>query len=271
MAFLYFYKPPFKAIIIYFRREKYVWFFTLLLGTTAVYASRTTMPLVAPAAAKSLNWSKTEVGTVLSAFFWGYTLTQVCTVTTNKAMKGSFHIFVSQILGGYLSDRFGAERVILAAGLGWGLLTFWFHQLVYFFQEHDAALRFIVVIRVLIGGFQGIHFPSLASISSKNLNSRDRSFFFSATTAGGAMGTLLTGTVGSYVNESFGWPSVFYTIGFVSLVWVSMMRYWAMETSKQRRHVVGMSATAPLLGGANNVSVEGEVPWLAYLKSKSLW
>ena len=67
------------------RKEKYVWFFTLLFGTTALYACRTTMPLVSPTCAKSLNWSKTEVGTILSSFFWGYTLTQ--------------------ILGGYLSDR----------------------------------------------------------------------------------------------------------------------------------------------------------------------
>ena len=58
---------------------------------------------MAPSASKDLHWSKTEVGTVLSSFFWGYALTQV--------------------LGGYLSDRFGAERVLLAAGLGWGLVT----------------------------------------------------------------------------------------------------------------------------------------------------
>ena len=96
------------------------------------------MPLVAPATAKSLSWSKTEVGTILSCFFWGYTLTQ--------------------ILGGYLSDRFGPERVLLGAGLVWGLLTFWFHRIVYFYPDHASALNFIVLSRVLLGAAQGENF-----------------------------------------------------------------------------------------------------------------
>ena len=75
-----------------------------------------------------------QMGTVLSSFFWGYSLTQV--------------------LGGYLSDRIGAERVLLASGLGWGLLTFWFHQIVKAISDHDNALNLIVLARVLLGACQ---------------------------------------------------------------------------------------------------------------------
>ena len=74
------------------------------------------------------------MGTVLSSFFWGYATTQ--------------------ILGGYLSDRIGAEKVILAAGLGWGLLTFWFHQIVQLIADHDKALNLIVFARVMLGACQ---------------------------------------------------------------------------------------------------------------------
>lgn len=89
------------------RHEKRLWFVTLMLGTCMLYSTRTSMPLVEtvggkppmdnkllkintnidkyilyfkkllPAVAKELNWSKTESGTVLSSFFWGYTVTQV--------------------------------------------------------------------------------------------------------------------------------------------------------------------------------------------------
>lgn len=220
-------------------------FFTLLFGTTAAYACRTTMPLVAPSIAKNLEWSKTEVGTVLSSFFWGYTLTQ--------------------IIGGYLSDRIGAERVLLTSGLIWGILTFWFQRII----ENDSGLKIVVFARVLIGAAQGVHFPALASISSKNLNAKDRSFFFSAITAGGAMGSLVTGTIGSYMNEHFGWHSVFYSIGFIALVWVATLKYYAMELTKSKRTVVGMASSTNLFSSSN--SADGQVPWLTYLKSRSLW
>ena len=48
------------------RREKYIWFFTLLAGTTACYSVRTTMPLVAPAISSDMKWSKTEVRDFIS-------------------------------------------------------------------------------------------------------------------------------------------------------------------------------------------------------------
>ena len=230
-----------------------MWFVALLAGNTAAYACRTTMPLVSPVIAKDLSWSKTEAGTVLSSFFWGYALTQ--------------------ILGGYLSDRFGAERVLLGSVLGWGLLTFWFHQIVYFSQDHDSAIALIVFSRVMMGAFQGVHYPAVASITSRNLGARDRSVFFSATCAGSPLGALLTGTVGSYVNGSFGWPAVFYTIGFFALAWAAFLRYHAMALSRRKRLVAGVGdARLPLLGPAAAAgAAEEKVPWLTYLSSRALW
>ena len=78
-----------------------------------------------------------------------------------------------------------------------------------------------------------MHYPAVASITSRNLSSRDRSVFFSVTCAGSPVGVLLTGTVGSYVNAAFGWPAVFYTIGFLALVWAAFLRYYAMALSRR--------------------------------------
>ena len=98
----------------------------------------------------------------------------------------------------------------MVAGSTWALLTFFFPNII---SWAGSDLRYVVLARAIFGGAQGVHFPALASISSRNLNSKDRTFFFSATSAGSAMGALFTGTVGSYANEAYGWPYVFYFIG----------------------------------------------------------
>ena len=235
------------------QREKRLWWGTLLSGTAALYSCRTSVPLVAPAMAEDMKWSKTEIGTVLSSFFWGYSLTQ--------------------IIGGYLSDKIGAERVILAAGCGWALITFWFHQISYLLVDRDRAFALIIFFRVLMGSCQGVHFPSMASITSKNLPSRERALFFSSLTGGTALGMLLTGTVGSYVNTLYGWPSVFYVIGFLAISWVAILRYLAIEAGRKKRKVVNLSSDssdwAPLLGSASDN--RDNMPWLTYLKSPALW
>ncbi len=117
----------------------------------------------------------------------------------------------------------------------------------------------------------------MASLSSRHLNARDRSFFFSSATAGSSVGTLLTGTLGSYLQSALGWPAVFYGVGAVGLGWAAAMRCYAMEMHRRRRQVVGMHPEAVGLlttgVGAPGAGVRAgqEVPWLAYLGHSSLW
>jgi ACS family sodium-dependent inorganic phosphate cotransporter-like MFS transporter 9 len=96
------------------------------------------VPLLVPAIALERNWSKTNSGTVLSSFFWGYTLTQV--------------------IGGYLSDRIGGHKVILTAAVGWSLFTFWMPDMIRLFSAQETSVNFIVIVRILHGAFQGIVF-----------------------------------------------------------------------------------------------------------------
>ena len=62
---------------------------------------------------------------------------------------------MTQILGGYASDRIGGDIVITTAAVGWSLLTFWTPQLVYAYSTKAAAISFVVIARVVLGSFQG--------------------------------------------------------------------------------------------------------------------
>lgn len=113
-----------------------------------LYSTRTSMPLLVPAVAAERKWSKTDSGTVLSSFFWGYTLTQV--------------------LGGYLSDKMGGERVMFLAAIGWSFITFWMPNIILIAPSMwSYSIPFIVVVRIINGACQGVHFPSMISITSQ--------------------------------------------------------------------------------------------------------
>jgi len=73
---------------------------------------------------------------VLSAFFWGYTLTQ--------------------ILGGYFSDKIGGDIVLMLAAVGWSVITFWTPMLVTLFEDKHTVLVAFTLSRVLLGCCQGM-------------------------------------------------------------------------------------------------------------------
>lgn len=230
------------------RSEKRVWFVSLFLGTCMLYSTRTTMPLLVPAVAAERKWSKTDSGTVLSSFFWGYTLTQV--------------------LGGYLSDRIGGERVIFLAAIGWSIITFLMPNIIMLAPKMwNYSIPFIVVIRIINGACQGVHFPSMTSMTCQNLGSSERASFYSMLTIGSAIGTLLTGFLGSFILDYFGWPSVFRVIGFLGLFWALFLRYYTM--SSERNRVINLSAPNQLCSKIG--SVETSVPWLKLFIKPSLW
>lgn len=206
------------------------------------------MPLLVPAVAAEQKWSKTDSGTVLSSFFWGYTLTQV--------------------LGGYFSDKFGGQRVIFLAAIGWSLITFWMPNIIYLAPKAKTyAISFVVTIRIINGAFQGVHFPSMISVTSQNLSSNERSSFFGLLTSGSAMGTLLTGILGSFILDYFGWPSVFRVIGFLGLAWALVLRYYTMSADRNR--VINVSIPSRLC--TKGQGIENSVPWLKLFLRPSFW
>lgn len=210
-----------------------------------LYSTRTSMPLLLPSVAAEQKWTKTDSGTVLSAFFWGYTLTQV--------------------LGGYFSDKYGGEEVILLSAIGWSLITFWMPNIISLSNSFgvDYAIGFIVVIRILNGALQGLHFPAMSSLTSRNLATNERTSYFSILTSGSAIGTLLTGSLGSLLLDYFGWSVAFRVIGFFGLLWTLVLRYHTMATEKHRI----VTLDQPHIGSYSTDAV----PWLKFFRKSSFW
>ncbi|XP_036757648.2 solute carrier family 17 member 9 isoform X4 [Manis pentadactyla] len=223
------------------RPECQAWTGTLLLGTGLLYCARASMPVCTASMSQDFGWNRKEAGVVLSSFFWGYCLTQV--------------------VGGHLGDRIGGEKVILLSASAWGLITAATPLLA---RLGSAHLVVMTSARVLTGLLQGVYFPALTSLLSQKVRASERAFVYSTVGAGTQFGTLLTGAAGSLLLDWYGWPSVFYFSGGLTLLWACYVyRYLLSEKDL-------ILALGVLVQGLP-VSRHTKVPWRQLFQKASVW
>jgi MFS family permease len=173
------------------------------------YLDRMVMASAAPFIAKDLALTDVQLGTLLSAFFVGYT--------------------VMQVPGGILVDRYGARRVLMASLVLWSVFT----------GLTGVAMTFValVLVRVLFGLGEG-PFPSsagkaLALSFSRNRVGLANGIQFSATSVGAAVAPLLTVAIVSH----FGWRYTFLALvvpGFMLALSAPWFIPRAIETPSPR-------------------------------------
>ncbi|XP_016042416.2 voltage-gated purine nucleotide uniporter SLC17A9 [Erinaceus europaeus] len=223
------------------RPECQAWTGTLLLGTCLLYCARVSMPVCTVSMSQDFGWNKKEAGLVLSSFFWGYCLTQV--------------------VGGHLGDRIGGEKVILLSASAWGLITAATPLLAHLSSAH---LIYMTFSRILTGLLQGVYFPALTSLLSQKVPENERAFTYSTVGAGSQFGTLVTGGVGSLLLDWYGWQSVFYFSGGLTLLWACYVY----------RYLLNEKDLVPALGVLAQglpVSRRTRVPWRQLFRKPSVW
>eukprot|EP00079_Xenopus_tropicalis_P014063 XP_002944466.2 PREDICTED: solute carrier family 17 member 9 [Xenopus tropicalis] len=237
LCFLLRAEPP----VLCFRLESRVWTVTLLAGTCLLYCARASMPICAVSMSEEFGWNKRQSGMVLSSFFWGYCLTQV--------------------LGGHLSDKVGGEKVIFLSALTWGLIT-----AVTPLVAHVTSVPLILVslLRFLMGLLQGVHFPALASLFSQRVRETERAFTCSTVGSGSQLGTLVMGGAGSLLLEWYGWKSVFYFAGFLTLLWGYGLSTYLL---KEKERIV----TVEDLGKCFAVSAQTNGQWKKLFRKSPVW
>nr|XP_047124287.1 solute carrier family 17 member 9 isoform X3 [Hydra vulgaris]XP_047124294.1 solute carrier family 17 member 9 isoform X4 [Hydra vulgaris] len=144
-------------------------------------------------------------GMVMSAFFFGYILTQ--------------------ILSGVFSDRFGGERVLFLSATIWSISTF----LIPFVKNILPVNVGFIALRIITGVAQGFYFPALTSLVSKNIHPNNRNFAYSFAASGTSMGSIFSGLIGSLLLDYSGWRSVFLFIGSLCMMWVFMLKIFIQQ------------------------------------------
>jgi len=177
--------------------------FLLSLSYLINYIDRTNLAVAAPLIKDELSISASQLGALLSAFFWTYACLQ--------------------IPAGWLADRFDVKWVLAIGFFLWSMAT----------AVTGVLHGFVglLVIRVILGVGESVAVPSCTKILGSHFNERRRGFATSAVMAGLALGPAVGMVVGGNVVGRFGWRPFFVTLGLIGLLW--LVPWWAWMPYKK--------------------------------------
>jgi MFS family permease len=156
------------------------------------YVDRGNLATAAPLIHDELRLSATQVGVLLSAFYYGYV---VC-------MPGM----------GWLAERYGARRV-LAAGLTiWSVATF--------LTGFAGSFATLLSLRILLGIGESVTFPCVSKVLAQAVEVSRLGVANGIMSFGYLLGPAAGTLVGGYLMTVFGWRAVFIVLGSLSLLWL---------------------------------------------------
>ena len=175
------------------RRSFSPWIVPLLaLATFINYVDRGGLATAAPLIKDELALTSTQIGILISAFFWSYT--------------------PGLVLSGWLADRFNAYKT-LAAGLAiWSLATF--------FSGFAGAFVALLMLRLLLGVGESAAFPCSSTLIARHVPAARLGAANGLIIVGLSLGPAVGIFFGGHLMETLGWRGVFILFGAVSTLWL---------------------------------------------------
>lgn len=170
------------------------------------YLDRVNVSTAAAGFGKEFHLSHTQVGLVFSAFAYPYLLFQV--------------------IGGWVSDRFGAKRTLIFCGALWAVATL--------LTGFAGGLASLLAARVLLGFGEGATFPAATAAMSRWVAKERRGFAQGITHAAARIGNAVAPAAIVLIMANYGWRESFYICGVLSMIWVVV--WWLTFTEHPKDH-----------------------------------
>ncbi|XP_070555741.1 voltage-gated purine nucleotide uniporter SLC17A9-like [Ptychodera flava] len=130
------------------------------------------------------------------------------------------------------------------------------------------SYSFWCVSECFFAAIQAFHYPALASLLSKKLSEKSgRSRTYTTVMAGTATGNVLSGSVGSLLLATYGWHSVFYTFGTLSVIWALLVKFCLIKGKKDDTKQSNGQLSKPV----NQKVLMKDVPWKVLLTHSAFW
>ncbi len=162
------------------------------------YVDRGNLSIAAPLLKDELGISASQLGLLLSAFFWTYA--------------------GMQLLSGWLVDRWNVNWVFASGFLVWSAATAATGMV------HAFATLF--VLRLLLGWGESVAYPSYSKILALNFSEEHRGLANALVASGLMLGPGFGMLFGGLLMARFGWRPFFIVLGLGSMLWIFPWLKW---------------------------------------------
>ncbi|WP_229779281.1 MFS transporter [Pseudomonas matsuisoli] len=173
------------------------------------YLDRVNVSTAAVGFGAEFDLTKTEIGIIFSAFAYPY--------------------LVFQIIGGWVSDRFGAKRTLVVCGMVWAGATA--------LTGLAGGFVSLIIARILLGLGEGATFPAATAAMSRWVPKENRGFAQGITHAFARLGNALAPAAMIAVMAAYGWRESFYVCAAISFVWVMLWMLVFTELPKDHPRI----------------------------------
>ncbi|GAA4617056.1 MFS transporter [Saccharopolyspora hordei] len=202
----------------------------LLFGTVVInYLDRSNLSIAMPAIAKELELSTAQQGLLLSAFGWTY-----------AAM---------QLPGGWLVDRVRPRLLYPLCLVLWSLATL--------FMGVVGGFVALIVLRLLVGGFEAPAYPINSRVATVWFPERERATAIGFYTSGQFIGLALLTPVLSWLQAEVSWHWVFILTGLVGIAWGA---FWYASYREPRESRANAAEVELIRSGGGLVDLVDEQP-----------
>jgi ACS family sodium-dependent inorganic phosphate cotransporter len=183
-----------------------------------------------------------SAGLVLSAFLWGYVVTQ--------------------FLGGWAANRYGGKTVLLVGICVWSVC-----DLLTVAAFRSGNLNLIVLARIGMGLGEGVQMPALHHIGAAWFPLPERSRLMAVVTSGQDLGIIVSMLVSPAILQLWGWEYIFFFFSAASAVWVVFFYCYCWSTPEAHPNI---SAAELAFITSTRPTPAPAVPWKPLVRSKAV-
>ncbi|WP_345642279.1 MFS transporter [Streptomyces tremellae] len=181
----------------------------LFLVYFTAFAERANVSVAAPSVSEQLHLTGAATGVILSAFFWGYVVTQVP--------------------GGWLASKASPSRIIAGSLLVWGVTAF--------AQAWSGSVTPLIVSRVFMGLAEGVVWPAFAVLFVRwyPVNERARAAGLSLLALPAS--SLVMAPSAGWLIQTWSWQTMFIVQGVPAFVLAAAVLLFLRDSPEQDRRL----------------------------------